>query len=253
MLRQEIRKDVVEKVNEIQRRNNRPIRILDIGGGHFPFALATHIVDIISYEDFQRLLKERKYSEFGYWGADELNFSKNTWYSVDICKEKLPFEDKYFDFCVCCSTLEDLPNPFKVIEEISRVSKAGYIEVPSKEIECTLGVEGGVLTRFYTGYYHHLWLFTKKKEGLYIEPKYSFIAASKCFCFKRKYVKIWKKNKMDIVSYFWENKINLLTPEVSVFGDLKEEQMKYIREKSGYNLPMLLFDLYRKFKKVICK
>jgi len=42
----------------------------------------------------------------------------------------MPFADGVFDYVVCSHVLEHVPDPAAVIREITRVGKAGYIEVP---------------------------------------------------------------------------------------------------------------------------
>jgi SAM-dependent methyltransferase len=42
----------------------------------------------------------------------------------------MPFADGVFDYVVCSHVLEHVANPAAVIEEITRVGRAGYIEVP---------------------------------------------------------------------------------------------------------------------------
>jgi SAM-dependent methyltransferase len=42
----------------------------------------------------------------------------------------MPFADGVFDYVVCSHVLEHVPDPAAVIAEITRVGKAGYIEVP---------------------------------------------------------------------------------------------------------------------------
>ena len=43
----------------------------------------------------------------------------------------MPFADKIFDFVICSHVLEHVVHPGRVISELTRVAKAGYIEVPS--------------------------------------------------------------------------------------------------------------------------
>ena len=50
---------------------------------------------------------------------------------VNADGENLPFKSKEFDYIVCCHVLEHAENPIKFLKEQSRVSKRGYIEVPS--------------------------------------------------------------------------------------------------------------------------
>ncbi|PZM82065.1 MAG: hypothetical protein DKM50_04790 [Candidatus Margulisiibacteriota bacterium] len=49
--------------------------------------------------------------------------------------EDLPFKDNTFDFVIACHVLEHSKDPEKFLNEIQRVSKAGYIEVPDAFLE----------------------------------------------------------------------------------------------------------------------
>ena len=83
------------------------------------------------------------------------HFSKDTWVQWDLCShEPWPFKDKQFDFVLCKQTLEDLRDPMWVCEEMMRVGKSGFIEVPSRIVESTPGIERSR----YCGYSHHHWL-----------------------------------------------------------------------------------------------
>ena len=42
----------------------------------------------------------------------------------------MPFADKVFDYVVCSHVLEHVPDPAAVVAEMTRVGRAGYIEVP---------------------------------------------------------------------------------------------------------------------------
>jgi SAM-dependent methyltransferase len=42
----------------------------------------------------------------------------------------MPFADRVFDYAICSHVLEHVPDPGAVIDEMVRVAKAGYIEVP---------------------------------------------------------------------------------------------------------------------------
>lgn len=48
----------------------------------------------------------------------------------DADAAEMPFADGVFDYTICSNLLEHVPDPAAVIEELMRVSKAGYIEVP---------------------------------------------------------------------------------------------------------------------------
>jgi len=94
-------------------------KVLDIGSGHKPFPLATHLADIqIHQNDYGR-------------GGSKFKFIKGK--PVFECKlEKTPFEDKEFDFVYCSHVLEHSINPKKACNELMRIGKRGYIETPSK-------------------------------------------------------------------------------------------------------------------------
>ena len=79
--------------------------------------------------------------------------------------------DKQFDFVICSHTLEDIRDPLWVCSELIRVGKAGYIEVPSRVFESTLGVE-----RAHTaGLSHHRWLIDIAGDEIRFLQKYHFI------------------------------------------------------------------------------
>jgi hypothetical protein len=243
------RNEVISKVNELEKKLGRRLKILDLGGGFFPFALATHIVDIITYEEFLKVYNERSYNPLGVWGSSNIRFSKETWIIHNISAGKpLPFADTYFDFCVCCHVLEDLVNPFFAVQEITRVAKAGYIEMPSKEVECTLGIDG-ILSGKYTGFNHHFWMYSQNNDALIIEPKYSFLGASPAYHFSKGFKKKWIKTNREIVSYFWNEKINLRIVATSLFEDLRIRQKEYIKSIKGNSLSSIFLDIYQYLKK----
>lgn len=45
--------------------------------------------------------------------------------------DRLPFRDKAFDYVICSHVLEHVEDPSCFLNEISRIGKRGYIEVPS--------------------------------------------------------------------------------------------------------------------------
>jgi hypothetical protein len=120
--------------------------VLDVGGGASPFARADWVIDLMAYEDR------------GLYGPapdpSAERFSATTWVQRDICaREPWPFADRQFDFCVCSHTLEDVRDPVFVCSELVRVSRAGYIEVPSRLEEQSYGFQGP-----WVGWGHHHWL-----------------------------------------------------------------------------------------------
>ena len=51
--------------------------------------------------------------------------------TFDADAAAMPFADKAFDYVICSHLLEHVTDPAAVIEELMRVARAGYIEVPS--------------------------------------------------------------------------------------------------------------------------
>jgi Methyltransferase domain len=105
----------------------RAERVLDVGAGWHPFNLATHVLDLMPYED--------RHAHETIDVANAPRFSAATWTVHDACRAPWPFPDKFFDFSFCSHTLEDVTDPFTVCAELVRVAKAGYIETPSRAVE----------------------------------------------------------------------------------------------------------------------
>lgn len=132
----------VERISERLRDDDV---VLDIGGWAKPFARADWVMDLMPYESR------------GLYGGDhrgEERFGPETWICRDICdRDPYPFEDDEIDFVICSHTLEDIRDPIWVCREMSRIAKAGYIEVPSRLEEQSHGIRGD-----WTGWGHHRWL-----------------------------------------------------------------------------------------------
>lgn len=137
-------------------------KVLDVGGSmrqHDVIKIDT-LVDIIHPEESP-------------YGPSKLKATK--FVKVDITKDKLPFFDKQFDVCLCTHTLEDLPSPFLIMDEMSRVAKRGLIVTPSmgqdmvfSEADYTNWMTG---LRRVPGHAHHKWFFNLAGEGLEVIPK----------------------------------------------------------------------------------
>ena len=143
-------------------------RVLDVGGWFRPFNLSTHVIDIEPYETRQTFhALDPEHSE---------RFVVETWYQLDACKDEWPFPDNFFDFSVCSHTLEDLPDPIAVCRQLNRVSKAGYIEVPSKMREiftkqrlARLRLLAGLPVEI--GFEHHHWICDLQGNTITFHPK----------------------------------------------------------------------------------
>jgi len=134
-------------------------KIIDIGGGMDPVPIADVVVDC---------------HNFGRGGK--------SYCILDLCSEKLPFPDKYFDIAICSQTLEDLASPRLAILEMSRVAKRGIIEVPHRGAESIVnnfynqfrhGFSMPNIYHFGTG--HHKWLIEEIDNHLIFTIKVHYM------------------------------------------------------------------------------
>ncbi len=127
-------------------------RVLDVGGWASPLARADAVLDLLPYET--RGL-------YGREDAGRERFTAATWTQRDICDaEPWPYADDAFDVAVCSHTLEDVRDPVRVCRELSRVARAGYVEVPAPVQELTWGVHGP-----WVGWTHHHWICERETDG----------------------------------------------------------------------------------------
>jgi len=125
-------------------------KVLELGPGNIPFKNAT---EFVGWEH----------------GVQPINKKEN--HKVcDFNHHPLPYKDKEFDFVYCRHVLEDLIYPFRVMEEMKRVAKAGYIETPSPMAELKKGIDGG--DPKWRGYHHHIWYVWAHNNKLRFTKKY---------------------------------------------------------------------------------
>lgn len=91
--------------------------VLDVGSGDKPSWRADVLLDRYPGEEYagQRSGTAR---------------AKVTRPLFDADAADMPFADDAFDYTICSNLLEHVPDPGAVIDELVRVSRAGYIEVP---------------------------------------------------------------------------------------------------------------------------
>lgn len=93
-------------------------KVLDVGSGHDPFPLATHLAELA--------VNDNNYGRAG------LPFKHVEGKPVFECSvENMPFTDKEFDFVYCSHVLEHANDPARACEELMRIAKRGYIETPT--------------------------------------------------------------------------------------------------------------------------
>jgi hypothetical protein len=90
--------------------------VVDIGSGGEPFPYATHLVDL--------------YPEKTQHRYNELQTNKKPFIRATI--EHLPFKRKSIDFVYCSHVLEHVADPAQACDELMRIGKRGYIEIPTR-------------------------------------------------------------------------------------------------------------------------
>ena len=149
-------------------------KILDIGCGYSANNYATTICDV----------------------QDLSNFYKNK--NFVILKNKdLPFNDNQFDFVISSHVMEHVKDLKYFIKEIERVSKRGYIELPTK-LEDNLVFENKK---------EHLWQmdFDDVNHKLLISKKIQFLEPVLTVSTIQKMRKYFKSSL--VLELLWENKI----------------------------------------------
>ncbi len=173
-------------------------KILDIGCGYSANNYATTICDV----------------------QDLSNFYKNK--NFVILKNKdLPFNDNQFDFVISSHVMEHVKDLKYFIKEIERVSKRGYIELPTK-LEDNLVFENKK---------EHLWQmdFDDVNHKLLISKKIQFLEPVLTVSTIQKMRKYFKSSL--VLELLWENKI----------------EHEFIEENQDRNDDLNLLTLLRKF------
>jgi len=182
------------KILSILKENDK---VLDIGGWERPFNRATHVLDILPFHSRKKINSFPK--------EMKEHFNKNTWIMHDI-KNKLPFNDKEFDFVICGHVLEDIKDPAFLAEEIKRISKSGYFEFPNRAYEMKNNVDPFLNSDRYVGFCHHRWMVEARNGVLIFTPKTLIHSAYKelrCVKVKEKYTGFFWKN-----SFFFTKRDN---------------------------------------------
>ncbi len=146
--------------------------VVDVGGGASPFPRANHVIDALPFESGGSGSDGNAHQALEY----KPKYTRDTWRQLDLCDHKpWPFDDKFFDFAICSHLLEDVRDPIWVCHELCRIAKAGYVEVPSRVVEQSLGVESPC----HAGFYHHRWLINKNGDALEFRHKPHFLHSTK--------------------------------------------------------------------------
>jgi hypothetical protein len=163
-------------------------RILDVGGSYGPFERATHIIDIVVPTG----------------PIGDVEFVRH-----DICAKPWPFSDRYFDFSICSQTLEDIRDPVGACQELMRVARSGYIEVPSRLREIFHHKRGYLWRRILgrplrVGFGHHRWFCEQRGDGLVFTAKTLTSVCSSRFFIKQEEVGRDLTSQEAFIGFFWD-------------------------------------------------
>jgi len=133
----QVRDEVRIALEEAARTSPRPLRILDVGGGRNSW-LGKLVTDVIDFN------------------PDNASSSSVRVWIGDVHDDALwsRFQENEFDFVSCTHTLEDVRDPSRVVQNISRVGKGGFFATPTR-IQETSHVESVT----WLGNLHHRWIF----------------------------------------------------------------------------------------------
>lgn len=111
------------------------VPVLDVGGGAGPFNRADWVLDLLAFDS--------RATDAAH-GPEWERFSARTWVQRDACdRAPWPWPDDHFAFAVCVATLEELRDPIWACQELTRVARAGYVEVSTVESELVHDADGG--------------------------------------------------------------------------------------------------------------
>ena len=154
---------------------NQSWNILDIGCGYGANMYASVICDV---QDLSKYYPNKKF--------------------VKLNEKKLPFKDQEFDFVIASHVMEHVEDIEYFIKELERVSKKGYIELPTK-LEDNLVFENKK---------DHLWHmdFDDVDLKLFISKKIQYFEPILSVSSIKKLNKIFRKSF--VLELFWENNID---------------------------------------------
>ena len=177
----------IRRTNKINKKKwlkeNSHLKILDLGcslENYWPEA--NHFADI---DDFEESFKK-------------LNLK----YTQIFPDQKLPFQDKEFDFVILSHVMEHVPNLIEFKNEIERIGKAGYIELPSK-------LNDNIVFGCDEEKYGHKWWFEfdDDEQKLLYTPKVDaiekFLSVAQVWKFQKFYEDSF------VLQFHWKDKIDL--------------------------------------------
>jgi SAM-dependent methyltransferase len=183
---------------------NTTWNILDIGCGYNANKIAKVICDV---QDLSNYYQDKKF--------------------IRLTEKKLPFKDKEFDFVVASHVMEHVDDIDFFIKELERVSKKGYIELPTK-LEDNLVFENKK---------DHLWHmdYDDVENKLLISKKVQYFEPVLTVSTVKRLNEVFRTSL--VLELIWENKIDYIVNQstenmfkkISVLNLLKKYFSKRLR------------------------
>jgi len=164
-------------INSINKKlkENSSWKILDIGCGYTANQYANTIADI---QDLSNFYKDRKF--------------------IKIIDKKLPFKDNEFDFVISSHVIEHVEDFQFFIYEIERISKQGYIELPTRLGDNIV----------FENLKDHIWWFKYNDElnSLIVSKKNQILEPFVTVSTAKKLESIFRESL--VMEIYWKDKIN---------------------------------------------
>ena len=169
-----LRRTSINTIN-LKLKNNPNWNVLDIGCGYTANKNAKIVADT---QDLSNFYKDKKF--------------------IRITKKKLPFRDNEFDFVITSHVIEHVNDFQFFIKEIERISKQGYIELPTR-LGDNLVIENLKDHIWWFKYDDDLNFLIVSKKNQILEPFINVATAKKLESIFRESL---------VMELLWENKID---------------------------------------------
>ena len=155
-------------------------------------------------------------------------YSKKTF--IKLTEKKLPFKDKEFDFVIASHVMEHVDSIEFFISELERVSKQGYIELPTM-LEDNLVFENKK---------DHIWHmdFDDVELKLLISKKIQYFEPILTVSSIKELNKIFRKSF--ILELYWENKIDYEVKKLSNENNYRISTLNLLKKYFSKRLRMFL-------------
>ena len=171
----------IESINK-KLKENSSWNILDIGCGYTASQYANTVADV---QDLSNFYKNKKF--------------------IKITEKKLPFRDNEFDFVITSHVIEHVEDFEFFIHEIERISKQGYIELPTRLGDNIV----------FENLKDHIWWFKYNDElnSLIVSKKNQILEPFVSVSTAKKLENIFRESL--IIEIYWNDKINFKYDESS--------------------------------------